>query len=264
MQDLILIAGPCVIESKNQCRNLAFYLSELAERHSIPFVFKASYDKANRTSLDSYRGVGIKEGLEVLEEIHFAYGVQTTTDVHRVEDVERVSSVVDIIQIPAFLCRQTDLLIQAGTWAAINKRTVNIKKGQFLHPAAMQAAAYKVRTGAGHLPIPVWFTERGTTFGYDNLVVDMRNFARMRPASNNKTIFDATHSVQSPGANGTGGNRKDAKTLACAAVAAGCDGVFFEVAIEPDLAWCDSKNTIRVEDLETLYPLLNKIHHTVQ
>ena len=236
-----LIAGPCVIESRDHSHFLASKLKELTEARGIPFLFKASFDKANRTSLGSYRGGDMKAGLDILAEVRERHGVPVLTDVHESAQCARVAEAVDVLQIPAFLCRQTDLLLAA----AATGRPVNVKKGQFLAPWDLTHAVEKVRTVDGHGP--VWVTERGSSFGYGNLVVDFQSFPHLR-RTGCPVIFDATHSVQKPGALGasTGGAREMIPTLARAAATA-VDGFFFEVHEEPAKALSDGPNAIRLD-----------------
>ena len=237
-----LIAGPCVIESRDHTHFLAAQLHELAEARGIPFIFKASFDKANRTSLSSFRGSAMETGLDILSEVRSRHGVRVLTDVHESAQCAPVAEAVDILQIPAFLCRQTDLL---GA-AAATGRPVNIKKGQFLAPWDMTHAVEKLRSVKGHGP--VWVTERGSSFGYGNLVVDFQSFPHLR-RTGCPLIFDATHSVQKPGALGasTGGARDMIPTLARAAATA-VDGFFFEVHEDPSKALSDGPNALRLED----------------
>ena len=237
-----LIAGPCVIESRDHTHFLAAQLHELAEARGIPFIFKASFDKANRTSLSSFRGSAMETGLDILSEVRSRHGVRVLTDVHESAQCAPVAEAVDILQIPAFLCRQTDLLAAA----AATGRPVNIKKGQFLAPWDMTHAVEKVRSVKGHGP--VWVTERGSSFGYGNLVVDFQSFPHLR-RTGCPLIFDATHSVQKPGALGasTGGARDMIPTLARAAATA-VDGFFFEVHEDPSKALSDGPNALRLED----------------
>ncbi|HLO65913.1 MAG TPA: 3-deoxy-8-phosphooctulonate synthase [Holophaga sp.] len=240
-RSFFLIAGPCVIEGRDHAHFLASSLRDLAEARGIPFLFKASFDKANRTSKDSYRGTSMEEGLEILSEIRTRHGVPVLTDVHESAQCPLVASAVDVLQIPAFLCRQTDLLLAAGATG----RTVNIKKGQFLAPWDLRHAVEKVRTVEGHGP--VWVTERGSSFGYGNLVVDFQGFPHLR-RTGCPVVFDATHSVQKPGALGhaTGGAREMIPTLARAAATA-VDGFFFEVHEDPAKAKSDGPNAIRLD-----------------
>jgi 2-dehydro-3-deoxyphosphooctonate aldolase (KDO 8-P synthase) len=254
---LALISGPCVIESRKGCLALAGKLAALAEAESIPFVFKASYDKANRTSVDSYRGPGIVEGLEILQEVRERFGVPITTDVHTAEEATRAGSVVDAIQIPAFLCRQTDLLLAAGETGI----PVNIKKGQFLAPADMSNVIAKVESTGNRKLI---LTERGVSFGYNNLVADMRSLLEMG-ALGYPVTFDATHSVQRPGAGGTrsGGDGHWAPYLARAAVAVGCSAVFIETHVDPSKALSDGANAIRFSAMRKLWKTLRAIDDVV-
>lgn len=243
---LAFIAGPCVIESEAHTLAMARALRDLFARLGCPAVFKASFDKANRTSVTSYRGPGLEEGLRILALVRESVGIPVLTDIHLPEQAAIAAEVVDALQIPAFLCRQTDLLVAAGKTGL----PVNIKKGQFLQPAAMAEAADKVRAGG---PSPVLLCERGTTFGYGNLVVDMRGIAIMRGLGY-PVVFDATHSVQLPSAAGgkSGGERQFAPLLARAAVAAGADAVFLEVHDCPDEALCDGPNMLPLDELEAL------------
>lgn len=255
---LVLIAGPCVIESRQGCLELARRLVKLAKEESIPFVFKASYDKANRTSVDSYRGPGLEEGLDILAEIRSRFQVPVLTDVHTEAQAQRAGAVVDAIQIPAFLCRQTDLLLAAGETGI----PVNIKKGQFLSAADMINVVKKVeRTGNRQIIL----TERGSSFGYQNLVADMRNLPAMRELGYPVT-FDATHSVQRPGGAGTtsGGDSYLAPCLARAAVAVGCDAVFIETHMNPAAALSDGANAIPFRQMRKLWQLLRAIDEVVR
>ncbi|MBI3130839.1 MAG: 3-deoxy-8-phosphooctulonate synthase [Acidobacteria bacterium] len=245
-QSFFLIAGPCVIESREHSHFMASALKELAVSRGIPFIFKSSFDKANRTSLDSHRGQGMEVGLDILAEVKREVGVPVLTDVHESHQCEPVAAVCDVLQIPAFLCRQTDLLQAAGATG----RTVNVKKGQFLAPWDLKHAVRKVRqAGAGS---PVWVTERGNSFGYGNLVVDFQAFPHLRQTGC-PVIFDATHSVQKPGALGdkTGGAREMIPTLARAAATA-VDGFFFEVHDCPEKAHSDGPNAFRLEEFGAL------------
>jgi len=248
-----LIAGPCVIESREHTQFLASRLLDLAESRGIPFVFKASFDKANRTSLASYRGLDMEEGLDILAEVRKRLGVSVLTDVHESHQCMPVSEAVDMLQIPAFLCRQTDLLLAA----AATGHPVNLKKGQFLAPWDLKNAVDKLRSveGCG----PVWVTERGSSFGYGNLVVDFQSFAHLR-RTGCPVVFDATHSVQKPGAlgNATGGVREMIPTLARAAATA-VDGFFFEVHEDPGKALSDGPNAIRLDDFGDLLDQLQTI-----
>ena len=245
-RSFFLIAGPCVIESRDHAHFLATQLRDLAAARGIPFLFKASFDKANRTSLDSYRGSSMAEGLDILAEVRARAGVPVLTDVHESAQCAEVAQAVDVLQIPAFLCRQTDLLLAA----AATGRPVNIKKGQFLAPWDLRHAVAKVRSQPGHGP--VWVTERGVSLGYGNLVVDFQAFPHLR-RTGCPVIFDATHSVQKPGALGstTGGARDMIATLARAAATA-VDGFFFEVHEDPAKALSDGPNAIRLDQFGAL------------
>jgi len=243
---LFLIAGPCVIESSDLCRRVAAHVKKVTERLGIAYVFKASYDKANRTSLTAFRGPGPEEGLEVLSRIREEFAVPVLTDVHSQAEVDAAAPLVDCLQIPAFLCRQTDL-VQA---AARQGKAVNLKKGQFLAPWDMKNVVDKAaESGAKHILV----TERGTSFGYNRLVSDMTGLPVLAGLGR-PVVFDATHSVQQPGGLGTatGGNRDMAVLLARAAVASGVDGLFLEVHPDPDKALCDGPNSIALKNLETL------------
>ena len=245
---LFLIAGPCVIESEAHALKMAEEISAVARKLQIPYIFKASYDKANRTSLHSFRGPGLEEGLRILKRIGKETGVPVLTDVHEAQDVPAVSEAVDVVQIPAFLCRQTDMLVAAAKHA----KSINIKKGQFVSPWDMRHAVEKVRASGND---NIVLTERGSSFGYNNLVVDMRSLAIMRQFA--PVVFDATHSVQLPssGAGGkavSGGQPEYIPLLARAAVAAGVDGVFMEVHDNPAEAKSDGANALRLSDLEAV------------
>lgn len=243
---LSLIAGPCVIESEDLCLRIAGALQKVCARLKIGYVFKASYDKANRSSGRSFRGPGLEEGLKVLAKVRTSLGVPVLTDVHTEEQARRVGEVVDILQIPAFLCRQSDLIESA----ARTGRIVNIKKGQFLSPQEMEHVVRKAVEAGTH---KILLTERGTTFGYNNLVADMRSIPIMRRFGY-PVIFDATHSVQLPGAGGgkSGGQREFAPVLARCAVAAGADGLFIETHPSPDDALSDGPNMIPLKAMERL------------
>jgi 2-dehydro-3-deoxyphosphooctonate aldolase (KDO 8-P synthase) len=240
--DLFLIAGPCVIESEEHAIRMAEIIKGVTKALGLPLIFKASYDKANRTSIRSFRGPGVKEGLRILKKIKDDLQLPVLTDVHEVGDVAKVAEVVDVLQIPAFLCRQTDLVVAA----ALSGRAVNIKKGQFVSPWDMRHVVDKCRE-AGNTQ--VFLTERGTSFGYNNLVVDMRSLSIMRKFA--PVVFDATHSVQLPSAQGedrgpavSGGQPEFVPVLARAAVAAGVDGVFLEVHDNPKEAKSDGANAL--------------------
>jgi len=242
----VLITGPCVIENKEKTEYLAFRIKEITSKYNIPFIFKASYDKANRSSINSFRGPGLELGLKILEDIKKRYDILILSDIHNIHEIEPAACVLDIIQIPAFLCRQTDLIVEASK----TKKVVNIKKGQFMSPYDMQNVINKfLSTGNKNLML----TERGVTFGYNNLVVDMRSLVIMRELGY-PVVFDATHSVQLPGGKGTssGGERKFVSPLARAAIAIGIDALYLEVAENPDCALCDGPNSINLDDLSLL------------
>lgn len=244
---LLLIAGPCSLENETVCRRVADTLVGLRDRHpELTIVFKGSFDKANRTSLAGERGTGIEGGLALLELVRRDYGFPVLTDVHETAQVAAVAAVCDVLQIPAFLCRQTDLLLAA----AATGRVVNVKKGQFLSPPEMVHVTGKLKQGQA---AEIWQTERGTTFGYQNLVVDMRSFPIMR-ANGFPTILDATHSVQLPGAGGgkSSGQREFVPPLARAALAAGADGLFIETHPDPANAISDGPNMVPLNELPAL------------
>ena len=246
MSEPIFIAGPCVIESAEVLDEVAARISEINRKLGTDIIFKSSFDKANRTSLSSYRGVGMERGLQMLADIRAKWGLRLLTDIHESYQATPVGEVVDVIQIPAFLCRQTDLLVAA----AKTGKTVNIKKAQFLSGEDMKYPYQKaVESGAGE----VWLTERGNSFGYNNLVVDFRNIPTMLGIAPH-VIMDCTHSVQRPGAAGgkTGGNREFVPAMALAAKAFGANGYFFEVHPDPDNAKSDGPNMLRLDDLETV------------
>lgn len=251
-----LIAGPCAIESKENALLIARYLKEVTDKLDIPFTFKASFDKANRTSITSYRGPGLEKGLEILSEIKQELGVKIATDIHESWQAEPVGKVADIVQIPAFLCRQTDLLVAA----AKTGKTINIKKAQFLAPWDMKNCLDKIKDINSDLML----CERGTSFGYNNLVVDMTGLVEMKNLGF-PVIFDATHSVQKPGGKGnaTGGNREFVEPLAKAAIAVGVDGIFMETHPDPDNALSDGPNMVKLENVEALLSKLIKIYKAV-
>jgi 2-dehydro-3-deoxyphosphooctonate aldolase (KDO 8-P synthase) len=248
---LALIAGPCVIEDFERTYAIAAYLRDLCQKLHIPLIFKASFDKANRTSIDSFRGPGLAKGLQILAAIRSQLGLAVLSDVHRISEIEAAADVLDVIQVPAFLCRQTDLLLAVGRTG----KPVNIKKGQFLAPEDMQNVLHKIVSTGNH---NLMLTERGSMFGYQNLVVDLRGIPIMR-SFGYPVIFDATHSVQRPGGAGkqSGGDRQFAPVLASAAVAAGADAVFMEVHPEPEKALCDGPNSLPLSQLE---PILRRLH----
>ena len=255
---LTILAGPCVIESMDILDETARGLKDITEKLGINFVFKSSFDKANRSSLNSFRGPGIEKGLEMLSEIKSKYNVPIVTDIHTPEQAQIVAQVADIIQIPAFLCRQTDLLVAAAKTGKI----VNIKKGQFLAPEQMKELAKKVSDSGNDR---IMLTDRGTSFGYNNLVVDFRGIPIMK-SFGYPVVFDATHSVQLPGAQGncSGGDRRFVPVLAKSAMAAGADVLFFEVHPEPDKALCDGPNMIALNDAENLFKVCKQIFEVVR
>ena len=258
MNKLLLIAGPCVIESEENATLIAKRLKEIADKLSLDFYFKASFDKANRTSLSSFRGPGIKEGIRILSNIKNNVGVKICTDIHEPWQAEQVAAVADIIQIPAFLCRQTDLLVAA----AKTGRIINVKKAQFLAPWDMKNVINKIEESGNH---NVMLCERGTTFGYNNLVVDMTGIIEMKKYGY-PIVFDATHSVQKPGGKGicTGGNREYAEPLAKAAIAVGADALFFEVHPDPDKALSDGPNMVRLDEFEEILARIIKVYYSVK
>jgi len=250
---LFLIAGPCVIENEKDTLHAARRLKDIAEELDIPLIFKASYDKANRSSVDSYRGPGLDEGLDILARVKDDLRLPILSDIHRYEEILPASKVLDIMQIPAFLCRQTDIVVAAAATGTI----VNIKKGQFMAPWDMKNVIAKAAsTGNKNIIL----TERGVSFGYNNLVTDMRSFPIMRRFGY-PVVFDATHSVQLPGGAGTssGGQREFVAPLARAAVAAGVDGIFLEVHENPEKALCDGPNSLAIDDIKPLLKQLKGI-----
>jgi 2-dehydro-3-deoxyphosphooctonate aldolase (KDO 8-P synthase) len=256
--ELFLIAGPCVVESEAHAMKMAEAISRITERLGVPYVFKASYDKANRTSSASHRGPGVEEGLRVLGRIRSEFGLPVLTDVHETTQVRAAAEVADVLQIPAFLCRQTDLIVEA----ARTGRAVNIKKGQFLAPHDMQNAIRKA-TSQGNPRVIV--TERGTSFGYNNLVVDFRGLPIMR-GFGHPVIYDITHSLQRPGGLGTatGGDAELIEYMGRAGVACGVDGVFMEVHDNPAAALSDGPNSLPLERLAPLLETLKAIHALVK
>lgn len=255
---LTILAGPCVIESQEILNQVAEGLKTITEKLDINFVFKASFDKANRSSITSYRGPGIEKGLEMLAKVKKEFDLPIVTDVHSAEEAAIAAEVVDIIQIPAFLCRQTDLLVAAAKTGKI----VNIKKGQFLAPEQMHPLIKKVEDSGNS---NILLTDRGTSFGYNNLVSDFRAIPIMQNFGY-PIIFDATHSVQLPGVNGdcSGGDRRFVPVLAKAAMAAGANGLFFEVHPDPDKALCDGPNMIALKDAEKLFSVCKEIFEIVK
>ncbi|MFT5699424.1 MAG: 2-dehydro-3-deoxyphosphooctonate aldolase (KDO 8-P synthase) [Desulforhopalus sp.] len=252
-QPLLLIGGPCALESEELARRVAGTMIEICAKLGLAYVFKASFDKANRTSLSSYRGPGLEEGLATLARIRKDLGVPVISDIHDITQVAAAAEVLDIIQIPAFLCRQTDLLVAA----AESGKPVNVKKGQFVSPWDMKNAVDKLRGAGGTKTMLV---ERGACFGYNNLVVDMRSLPVMRSLGC-PVIFDATHSVQLPGGAGgaSSGQREFIEPLTKAAVAAGIDGLFMEIHPDPDHALCDGPNSIPLDEVEVLLSRLVRI-----
>lgn len=253
---MFFIAGPCAIESRELCLTVADHLAATADSLGVDIIFKASFDKANRTSVDSFRGPGLDEGLRILEEVREASGLKLVSDIHTPDQAEPVGGVLDIIQIPAFLCRQTDLLVAAGATG----KTINIKKGQFVAPGDMARAVAKVRAGGSDR---VMLTERGSAFGYHNLVVDFRSLVTMAELGC-PVVFDATHSVQLPGGLGgsSGGDRRFVEPLARAAAAVGVSGVFMEVHPDPDRALCDGPNSLPLDQVAALMARLLAINET--
>ena len=255
---LAFIAGPCVIESEEITLKIAAKLREYTSKNNIPFMFKSSYDKANRTSVNSYRGPGIDEGLRILRKVKKEFEVLILSDIHSADEIEKAADVLDVIQIPAFLCRQTDIIVAA----AKSGRPVNIKKGQFLAPWDVKNIIEKfTSTGNENLII----TERGVSFGYNNLVVDMRSIPVMQDLGF-PVVYDATHSVQLPGGLGScsGGQREYIEPLARAAVAAGCNAVFMEVHEDPDHALCDGPNMLSLEGFYKLAERLVELNNVVK
>ena len=258
-EPFLLIAGPCAIESRQLAADTAGRLQEIASDLEIPFIYKSSFDKANRTSHGSFRGLGMERGLTVLEEVRAKIGVPVLTDVHEYTPLEEVAAVVDVLQTPAFLCRQTDFL---GKVAAC-KRPVNVKKGQFLAPWDMEHVVAKLRACGNE---DVLVCERGVCFGYNNLVSDMRSLAILREVTGCPVVFDATHSVQQPGGLGgrSGGQREFVPLLARAAVAAGIDGLFMETHPDPDRAKSDGPNSWPLQEMRPLLETLKELDATVK
>ena len=256
---LSLIAGPCVLESHSHARKMVEKLLNINEKLNVNFTYKTSFDKANRTSLSGVRGLGLDESLKIFSELKKEYKIKLLTDVHTEEQCSLVSEYVDIIQIPAFLCRQTDLLISA----AKTNKVINVKKGQFLAPWDMKNVVKKIESSDN---TNILITERGTSFGYNTLISDMRSLDIMKDELSYPIIFDATHSVQSPGGQGdkSGGDRKFVPTLAKAAVSAGIAGVFIETHDDPDNAPSDGPNMLHIDDLEKLVSKLLEIDYIVK
>jgi len=254
----VFIGGPCVIESETLCLAVAQKLKTLAQRKGIPYIFKSSYDKANRSSFKSFRGPGLREGLLVLDKVRRKVGVPVLTDVHTAEEAALAADYVDILQIPAFLCRQTDLLLAAGKTG----RVVNVKKGQFMSPWEMKNAIAKIESTGNRR---ILLTERGTSFGYNNLVVDIRGLEVMK-SFGYPVIYDATHSVQLPGGKGdaSGGQREFVLPLAKAATAVGLAGLFMEIHPRPDHALSDGPNSVRLADMDRFLTTLRKIDNVAK
>lgn len=252
-----LIAGPCVIESEEMVMSIAEKMKSITDKLGIPYTFKASFDKANRTSINGKRGPGIEEGLRILEKVKTTFDLPVATDIHEPWQAEPVGKVCDIVQIPAFLCRQTDLLVAA----AKTGKCINIKKAQFLAPWDMANCAQKVEQSGNS---NIMLCERGTSFGYNNLVVDMTGLVEMKKFGY-PVIFDATHSVQKPGGKGTstGGNREYVEYLAKAAIAVGVDGLFMETHPSPDDAWSDGPNMVILDKMEAMLEKLIKVYEAV-
>lgn len=255
---LVLIAGPCVIEGLDSTLNIASALKEITASLSIPYIFKSSYDKANRSSLSSYRGPGLERGLEILQEVKKKLGIPILSDVHRFEEIESAAEVLDVLQIPAFLSRQTDFIIKVAEAG----RTVNVKKGQFMSPYEAKNIIDKVISTGNH---NVLVTERGFSFGYNNLVADMRSLVIMRDIGY-PVVFDATHSVQLPGGLGTAsdGQRRFVSYLSRAATAVGIDALFMEVHSQPDSALCDASNMLELDSLPFLLKQIKSIDKMVK
>jgi 2-dehydro-3-deoxyphosphooctonate aldolase (KDO 8-P synthase) len=254
----VLIAGPCVIESKANAIAIAARLKAMTGKLKVPFIFKASYDKANRTSIESFRGPGLREGLKILAEIKQKFKVPVLSDVHSIEEIDEAAEVLDVLQIPAFLCRQTDLVVKA----AKTGKVINVKKGQFLAPWDMKAVVKKIeRAGSSNILL----TERGASFGYNNLVTDFRSLDIMRKTGY-PVIFDATHSVQQPGGLGhaSGGTGEYIPLLARCAVAAGCDGIFLETHPNPSKALSDGPNMVALNKVEALLKELIAIDRVIK
>lgn len=254
---LVLIAGPCAIESESSCLGAAKKIKDIADKQGVPFIFKSSFDKANRLSVGSFRGPGIKKGLEILKKVKTTLKVPILSDVHCAKDMEMAAQVLDIIQIPAFLCRQTDMVLAA----AKTGKVVNIKKGQFLAPWDILPIIKKVESAGNN---QILLTERGVSFGYNNLVTDFRSLKIMRDFGY-PVIYDATHSVQLPGGKGScsSGQSEFVAGLSRAAVAFGCDGLFLEVHPDPKNAPCDGANMINFKELESLLKQIKKIRQAL-
>ncbi len=258
MNKFLLIAGPCVIENEYSVMFIANKIKEITERLGLDYCFKASFDKANRTSIHSYRGPGIQKGLKILQNIKDKYGIKICTDIHEPWQAEKVAEVADIIQIPAFLCRQTDLLIAA----AKTGKLINVKKAQFLAPWDMENVIRKIEESGNH---NIMLCERGTTFGYNTLIVDITGIIEMKKFGY-PVVMDATHSVQKPGGKGTstGGNREYVEPLAKAAIAAGVNALFFEVHPDPDNALSDGANMVKLAEFEMMLKRIIRVYEAVQ
>ena len=257
MGKFLLIAGPCVIESEENAMEIAEKVKGIAERLDLDYCFKASFDKANRTSISSYRGPGIDNGLKILKKVKDKYGIRICTDIHEPWQAEKVAEVCDIIQIPAFLCRQTDLIVAAAKTGKI----INVKKAQFLAPWDMKNVVNKIKEAGND---NIMLCERGTTFGYNTLVVDMTGIVEMKKFGY-PVVMDATHSVQKPGGKGTttGGNRDNVEPLAKAAIAVGADALFFEVHPDPDNAKSDGPNMVILNDFEDMLKRIIRVYDAV-
>ena len=251
MNKLTIIAGPCVIESEEHVLKMARALKELAQTYELDLIFKSSYDKANRTSVTSYRGPGLEKGLEILQKVKEETNLKVISDVHETCQVEKAAKVLDILQMPALLCRQTDLLLECGRSA----RPINVKKGQFVSPRDMKQAVEKIMSTGNK---NIMLTERGTVFGYNNLVVDFRSLIIMRSFA--PVIFDCTHSVQLPGANvlSSSGEKEYAFPLLRAALSVGIDGIFMEVHDNPEKALCDGPNMVNLEEARKIFAYIKK------
>lgn len=257
MNKLLLIAGPCVIESEENVMLIAKTLKDITKKLNLDFYFKASFDKANRTSIHSYRGPGIEEGLKILKKVKDTYGLKICTDIHEPWQAEKAAEVCDILQIPAFLCRQTDLLIAAAKTGKI----INVKKAQFLASWDMKNVVNKLVESGNN---KIMLCERGTTFGYNTLIVDMTSIIEMKKLGY-PVVIDATHSVQKPGGKGTatGGNREYVEPIAKAAIAAGADAMFFEVHPDPDNALSDGPNMVKLNEFESMLKRIIKVYDSV-
>jgi len=257
MGKFMLIAGPCVIESEENVMMIAETMKGIAERLDVDYYFKASFDKANRTSITSYRGPGLEEGMRILNKVKEKFGLKIATDIHEAWQAEKIAEVADIIQIPAFLCRQTDLLVAA----AKTQKLINVKKAQFLAPWDMSNVIKKIEESGN---TNIMLCERGTSFGYNTLVVDMTGIVEMKKFGY-PVVMDATHSVQKPGGKGTatGGNRENVEPLAKAAIAAGADALFFEVHPDPDSALSDGPNMVYLAEFEKMLERIIKVYEAV-